>query len=78
MHIMEVLVDCTHDNIDILRVSPEIREVAKLIEPGKYTDVFVYFASDPLANNLKNQFGERMVRQEGRVGTPSWRIKTEE
>jgi hypothetical protein len=74
MHIMEVLVDCTHENIDILRVSPEIRDVDKLIEPGKYSDVFVYFASDSLTNNLKTQFGERMIYQEGRVGTASWRV----
>lgn len=75
MHIMEVLVDCTHDNIDILRVSPEIQDIEKLIPPGKYSDVFVYFASESLENNLSNQFGEKMVFQTGRAGTASWRIK---
>ena len=75
MHIMEVLVDCTHDNIDILRVSPEIQDIEKLIPSGKYSDVFVYFASESLENNLSNQFGEKMVFQTGRAGTASWRIK---
>jgi hypothetical protein len=76
MHVMEVLVDCTTDSIDVLRVSPDIQEIGSMIPAGKYSDIFVYYASTQLSDNLKNQFGERMVRQQGRVGAPTWRMDT--
>lgn len=74
MHTMEVLVNCSSDSIDVLRVTPEIQNVNVLIPAGKYTDVFVYYASDSLTNNLKLQFGERMVYQNGRVGAATWKV----
>jgi hypothetical protein len=75
MHVMEVLVDCTSDSIDVLRVSPDIQHIDRIIPAGKYSDIFVYYASEQLANNLKNQFGEKMIFQKGRVGPATWKIE---
>jgi hypothetical protein len=75
MHVMEVMVDCTNDNIDILRVSPDIQQIDSLIPPGKYTNIYVMYASDQLSENLQNQFGKRMVFQVARVGAPTWKVE---
>jgi len=60
MHVMEVLANCTSDSIDVLRVSPDIQEIGSMIPAGKYSDIFVYYASTQLSDNLKTQFGEKM------------------
>lgn len=75
MHVMEVLVDCTNDSIDVLRVSPDIQQIDSLITPGKYSDIYVMYASDQLSENLQSQFGKRMVFQVGRVGAPTWKVE---
>ena len=75
MHVMEVMVDCTNDSIDVLRVSPDIQQIDSLITPGKYSDIYVMYASDQLSENLQSQFGKRMVFQTGRVGPATWRVE---
>lgn len=75
MHSMEVLVDCTSDSIDILRVTPDIRQIDSLIPTMRYSDIFVIYASDALLNNLEKQFGDRMEILYGKVGPPRWRIR---
>lgn len=74
MHVMEVMVDCTNDSVDVLRVTPDIQHIDSVIPAGKYSDIFVYYASEQLAGNLKNQFGEKMVFQQDRAGAATWKI----
>jgi hypothetical protein len=75
MHVMVVMLDCTNDSIDVLRVSPDIQQIDSLITPGKYSDIYVMYASDQLSENLQSQFGKRMVFQAGRVGAPTWKVE---
>jgi uncharacterized membrane protein len=74
MHVMESLVDCTSDNVDVLRVSSEPGQIESMIPSGYYSDIFVIYASDVLLDNLKNYFGERMEMLPGKTGPPRWRI----
>jgi uncharacterized membrane protein len=75
MHVMEVLANCTSESIDVLRVSPGIQQIDSLIPAGKYSDIYIMYASDQLSENLQGQFGKRMVFQAGRVGPPTWKVE---
>ncbi|MBN1118811.1 MAG: glycosyltransferase family 39 protein [Bacteroidales bacterium] len=74
MHSMEVLANCSSDEIDVLRVSANRSEIDKIIPDNTYSDVFVIYASDELLENLQKQFGDRMKIMHGRQGPPRWRI----
>ncbi len=74
MHIMESLVDCTSDNVDVLRVTPDVQQIDSIIPANHYSDIYVIYASSQLLENLRNQFGERMEILPGRVGPPRWKI----
>jgi hypothetical protein len=64
---MVVMLECNSGNIDILRASPDIDNVDKMISHKDYSDIYVFHSSDELIRNLKSQFGEKMdsLRVEG-------------
>jgi hypothetical protein len=64
---MVVMLECNSGNIDILRASPDIDNVEKMISHKDYSDIYVFHSSDELIRNLKSQFGEKMdsLRVEG-------------
>jgi uncharacterized membrane protein len=74
MHTMEVLVNCSSDKIDVLRASPDVKQLDSIIRQNHYSDIYVIYASDQLLENLKEQFGERMQILPGRQGPPRWKI----
>mgnify|MGYP001767154785 CR=1 FL=1 len=74
MHSMEVLANCCSEEIDVLRVSPDVQAIENLIPENIYSDIYVIYASDELLENLKNQFGERLQILEGEQGPPRWKL----
>jgi hypothetical protein len=71
---MVVILECNSENIDILRASPDIENVEKMINHQKYSDIYVFHTSDELIGNLKAQFGLKMDSLKI-VGTSSiWKI----
>jgi uncharacterized membrane protein len=71
----ELIIQCESKNIDILRASPEIEHVQQLIDAKGYSDIYVVQASDSLINNLKRQYGERMVSIKNIRVSSLWHIK---
>ncbi len=71
---MQVLLNCSSDQIDILRMGQDVPDMASLIPEGIYSDIFVLYPSSGLVDELTRQFGERMQVLEGRRGPPVWRI----
>ena len=74
MHAMETLVTLTNDSVDVLRVSPDFQNIQSLIPEYRYSNIYVIYASDQLAENLKNQLGETMKSRKVRIGAPVWEI----
>ncbi|MEJ2050023.1 MAG: glycosyltransferase family 39 protein, partial [Calditrichota bacterium] len=71
---MVAILECNSGNIDILRASPDIEIVEKMINHQEYSDIYVFHASDELIGNLKSQFGVKMDSLNV-VGTSSiWKI----
>lgn len=60
VNFMVTVLECNSGNIDILRASPDIDNVAGIISLKGYSDIYVVHASDELIENLKSQFGEEM------------------
>jgi len=50
------------ENVDILRSTPENPDIKEMINENIYSDVFVIYASEQLLNNLKAQFGDRLIQ----------------
>jgi len=71
---MQVLVNCTSDQIDVLRIGQDVPDMATLIPEGTYSGIFVLYPSSGLVEELAGQFGERMQILEGRRGPPTWII----
>jgi len=71
---MQVLLNCTSDQIDVLRIGAEVPDMGALIPEGTYSDIFVLYPSSRLVGELAGQFGERMQILEGRRGPPTWII----
>lgn len=74
MHTMEILANCTSNNIFVLRVSSDKQELESIISKNNFSDIFVINASDKLLENLKKQFGKRLQILPGKQGPPRWRI----
>ncbi len=76
--IMAFTNECKSDNIDILRVTPDIKDITSCFESKKYSDIFVLHASEALINNLKYQQGIEMdsLQMEGFVN--EWRVVLKE
>jgi uncharacterized membrane protein len=71
---MVVLLECDSENIDILRASPDIDSVEKMIDGKDYSDIYVFHASDELIENLKSQFGEKIDSLDVEGTSPVWKI----
>jgi hypothetical protein len=71
---MVVMLDCNSDNIDILRASPDIDNVEKMISHKDYSDIYVFHGSDELVENLKSQFGEKMDSLNVEGTSSMWKI----
>lgn len=71
---MQVLVNCTSDQIEVLRIGQDVPDMATLIPEGTYSNIFVLYPSSGLVEELAGQFGERMQILEGRRGPPTWII----
>lgn len=69
-----VMNECKSENVDILRVFPDIKEVEKIISDKKYSDIYVVHASPTLVQNLKSQFKEKMDSLEIKGISPIWKI----
>ncbi len=72
---MVIMNECQSENIDILRASPDIRNVEKMLLDTEYSDIYVTHASMKLVENLKMQFGEKMDSLEVEGISPMWQIK---
>ncbi|MFC2090948.1 glycosyltransferase family 39 protein [Bacteroidota bacterium] len=72
---MQVLVNCTSDQIDVLRVGQDVPDMAALIPEESYSEIFVLYPSSGLVEELTAQFGERMQVLEDRRGPPTWIIQ---
>lgn len=57
---MIAILECSSDNIDILRASPDIENLEQMVNLEDFSDVYVFHASEELIGNLKSQFGEKM------------------
>jgi hypothetical protein len=75
---MQVLLNCTSDRIDVLRIGHDVPDLAALIPEGIYSDIFLLYPSSGLVEQLAGQFGERMQILEGRLGPPTWIIHQDE
>jgi uncharacterized membrane protein len=71
---MVTILECKSDNIDILRASPDIDNVEKMISYKNYSDIYVFHASNKLITNLKSQFGEKMDSLDVEGISPVWKI----
>ena len=69
-----VMNECKSENVDILRASPDIKEVEQKISDKKYSDIYVIHASPKLVQNLKSQFGEKMDSLKVEGVSPIWQI----
>lgn len=69
-----ILNRCSSENIDILRTSPEIKDVEDILEGKQYSEIYVTHASAELVENLKTQFGERMDSLEMDGVSAMWQI----
>jgi uncharacterized membrane protein len=72
---MQVLLNCTSDQIDVLRIGQDVPDMGTLIPEGTYSDIFVLYPSSRLVEELNEQFGQRMQVLEGRRGPPTWIIQ---
>jgi hypothetical protein len=71
---MVALLECSSENIDILRASPDIDNVEKMISQKDYSDIYVFHSSDELIGNLKSQFGEKMDSLKVEGVSSIWKI----
>lgn len=71
---MVIMNECQSDSIDVLRASPDIRNVEKMLLDAKYSDIYVTNASSELVENLKSQFGNKMDSLKVEGTWPMWQI----
>lgn len=72
---MQVLMNCSSEEIDVLKISPDHSSIEALIPDSAYSDIFVLYPSSGLVENLYSQFGDRMQMLEDRRGPPTWVIE---
>lgn len=71
---MVIMNECQSDSIDVLRASPDIKNVEKMLLDAKYSDIYVTNASSELVENLKSQFGNKMDSLKVEGISPMWQI----
>lgn len=72
---MQVLMNCTSDQVDVLRAGEDVPDLASIIPDEVYSDIYVLYPSSSLVEILQEQFGDRMEILEGRRGPPTWIIR---
>ena len=75
---MVVMKECTSENIDILRASPNIKNIDEKLGDSIYSDIYVFHSSDQLIENLKTQFEDRMDSLEFEGISTIWQINNYE
>ena len=70
-----VINECKSENIDIIRVTPDINDIENMVKGEDYSEVYVFHASDELVENLKSRYGEKMDSLEVEGISPVWEIK---
>ena len=71
---MVIMNECQSDSIDVLRASPDIKDVEKMLLDAKYSDIYITDASSELVENLKSQFGKKMDSLKVEGISPMWQI----
>lgn len=72
---MQVLLNCSSDQVEVLRIGKDVPDLCSLLPEGKYADIYLLYPSSGLEKELSRQFGERMQMLEGRRGPPTWVIR---
>ena len=72
--ILTFLNGCKSDNIDILRVAPDIQSIEEYFNAEDYSEIFVLNASQDLIDNLKIQLGGRMVSIDMEGFSNEWQV----
>ncbi len=64
------------ENVDILYTSPDNPKIKSEIMENKYSEIFVFYASEQLLDNLKLQFENQLVQIESpELYNPFWQIR---
>jgi uncharacterized membrane protein len=71
---MVSILECDSENIDILRASPDIKNVEKMIKHKDYSDIYVFHGSDELIGSLKSQFDGKMEKLHVEGISSMWKI----
>jgi uncharacterized membrane protein len=50
------------EDVDVYRTSPDNTEISNEINKHSYTDIYVYYASEQLIQNLRLQYGENLIQ----------------
>ena len=70
--------ECDRNDMDILVVSPDKKNIKELIGDRHYSEIYVLHNSDEFIKNLKTEFGERMDSLEVDGIRAMWRININE
>jgi len=63
-------------NVDVYRTSPENNKIRDEIKKHSYTDIYVHYASEQLIDNLKLQFGDKLIQfDDPELFNQLWKIK---
>ena len=71
---MVSILECESGNTDILRLSPDVENVEKMIRHKDYSDIYVFHGSDALIGNLKSQFKGKMEKLDVEGISSMWKI----
>lgn len=64
------------EDVDVYRASPDNTGIINVINKHSYTDIYVYFVSEQLLQNLKVQFGENLIQiDDPELYNQFWQIK---
>ena len=74
---MVVMLECKNENIDILKVSADDDQIEDSIGNKKYSDIYVFYASDELTGKLKTRFGDKMEKLNREGISTIWKIEVE-
>jgi hypothetical protein len=50
------------EDVDVFRTSPDNIKISNEINKHSYADIYVYYASEQLIENLKLQYGENLIQ----------------
>jgi hypothetical protein len=56
------LIESDWKDLDVLRATPDISNIEELISDSRYSDIYIYYASEELVDSLKMQLGKDHLR----------------